>query len=74
MFINSKLAKSIRLATTFGIASSGMFVTNIVIAQSANDTADTQKISVTGSHILRPCAVTTSPIMLMDSEEIAFLQ
>jgi outer membrane cobalamin receptor len=73
-FLNSKLAKSIRLAVVVGVASTTMVVSNIAMAQSADDSANIEKISVTGSRILQPGAVSTSPIMSMDSEEMAFLQ
>jgi iron complex outermembrane receptor protein len=74
MFTNSKLAKSIRLAIAVGVASTAMVVPNVAIAQNADDSADMEKISVTGSRILRPGAVSASPIMSMDAEDIEFLQ
>jgi len=77
MFTNSKLAKSIRLAMAVGVASTAMIAPNIAFAQDADDSAaiaEVEKISVTGSRILRPGAISTSPIMSMDAAEIAFLQ
>jgi iron complex outermembrane receptor protein len=77
MFTNSKLAKSIRMAMAVGVASTVMIAPKLAFAQDADDSAaiaEVEKISVTGSRILRPGAVSTSPIMSMDAAEIAFLQ
>jgi hypothetical protein len=42
-FLNSKLAKSIRLAVVVGVASTTMVVSNIAMAQSADDSANIEK-------------------------------
>ena len=74
MFINSKLAKSIRLAMAMGVASSIMVVSGSINAQeesteSADSLNSIEKISVTGSRIRRPGAVSTGPIFSMNAEE-----
>lgn len=65
-----------------GVASTALFATNITFAQSTEDSSQAtedsaqefEKISVTGSRIRRPGAISTSPIFSMDAEEIAFFQ
>jgi iron complex outermembrane receptor protein len=79
MFINSKLAKSIRLAMAMGVASSIMVVSGSINAQeesteSADSLNSIEKISITGSRIRRPGAISTSPIFSMSSEELGFFQ
>ncbi len=77
MFTNTKLAKSIRLALITGAASTAMLTTTTSLAQDAEQAQKeekVEKIAVTGSRIKRPGAVSTSPIMSMDAEELSFLQ
>lgn len=74
MFTNTKLAKSVRLALLTGAASTTMLAANPVMAQEAAAEQKVEKISVTGSRIKRPGAVSTSPIMSMEADEISFLQ
>lgn len=76
MFIKSKLTNSVRLAIAVGVASTAMLSHQSAFAQQ-NPGADengVEKILVTGSRILRPGAVSASPIMSMDAEDLAFLQ
>lgn len=76
MFTQSKLSNSIRLAITLGIASATLTTHSTAFAQQssgANDN-DVEKISVTGSRIQRPGAVSASPIVSIDAEDIGFLQ
>lgn len=78
MFKYTSLASSIRVALILGgITSSAL----IALPAQAFAEADEEKkakevetISVTGSRIRRPGAVSTSPIMTMDAEDIGYLQ
>ncbi|MFQ3236290.1 MAG: iron complex outermembrane receptor protein, partial [Paraglaciecola sp.] len=83
MFINSKLAKSVKLAIAFGAASATLFTSQILQAQEEAQVqttagmqteASVEKISITGSRIRRPGAISTSPIFSMSSEELGFFQ
>ncbi|MFT6777790.1 MAG: iron complex outermembrane receptor protein, partial [Paraglaciecola sp.] len=79
MFTNSKLAKSIRLATVMGVASSIMLVSGPINAQeesteSTESIESVEKISITGSRIRRPGAISTSPIFSMSAAELSFFQ
>lgn len=74
MFTNTKLAKSIRLALITGAASTAMLAATPAMAQEAEADKKVEKISVTGSRIKRPGAVSTSPIMSMEAEELTLLQ
>lgn len=76
MFTNSKLAKSIRLATVMGVASSIMLVSGPINAQeeSTESIESVEKISITGSRIRRPGAISTSPIFSMSAAELSLFQ
>jgi outer membrane receptor protein involved in Fe transport len=76
MFNNSKLAKSVRLAMALGVASTAVLSQGSAFAQENTGASEVtvEKISVTGSRIVRPGAVSASPIMSMDAEDIEFLQ
>jgi iron complex outermembrane receptor protein len=76
MFIKSKLTKSVSLALAFGVASAAIFGASPALAQESvsAEEKNIEKISVTGSRILRPGAISASPIMSMDAEDIEFLQ
>ena len=83
MFINSKLAKSVRLAIAFGAAGATLFTSQTLHAQEESQVqtttgiqaeASVEKISITGSRIRRPGAISTSPIFSMSSEELGFFQ
>tara|TARA_B100000519_G_scaffold202057_1_gene219295 strand:- start:3047 stop:5875 length:2829 start_codon:yes stop_codon:yes gene_type:complete len=68
MFTNTKLAKSVRLACAFGLASSAMIAPNAVFAQESE--AVVEKIQVTGSRIARTDLVATSPVNVFDEESL----
>lgn len=74
MFINSKLAKSIRLAMAVGVASTAMIASNAVIAQETpsaeEDTAGYEKISVTGSRIKRVDVESASPVTIIGRADL----
>lgn len=76
MFTNTKLASSVRLALLCGAASSAMMVSTAVYAEDSAPTAEKEieRISVTGSRIRRPGAVSASPIMSVGAQEIEMLQ
>ena len=70
MFINSKLAKSVKLACAFGAASSIGF-TGAVNAQETEEAADTvEKIEVTGSRIRRTDIEGANPVTVMSRVDI----
>ncbi|MBT1450480.1 TonB-dependent receptor [Glaciecola sp. XM2] len=75
MLINTKLAKSIRLALVCGVAVSAA-TTNVSFAQSASadDEAAVEKISITGSRITAAELASSSPITTIDEAAIEFLQ
>ncbi|HAU94091.1 MAG TPA: TonB-dependent receptor, partial [Alteromonas sp.] len=68
MFTNTKLAKSVRLACAFGLASSAMIAPNAVFAQESEEVVE--KIQVTGSRIARTDLVATSPVNVFDEESL----
>lgn len=76
MFTKSKLTKSVSLAIAVGVASTAMTGATAAFAQEGvnSEERNIEKISVTGSRILRPGAVSASPIMSMDAEDLEFLQ
>ena len=65
MFTNSKLAKSIRLAMTVGLASVALTVPNLAVAQDAGVDETIEKISVTGSRIKRTDMEGSSPVQVI---------
>ena len=70
MFINSKLAKSVKLACAFGAASSIGF-TGAVNAQETEEAADAvEKIEVTGSRIRRTDIEGANPVTVMSRVDI----
>jgi iron complex outermembrane receptor protein len=77
MFINSKLAKSVRLAIAFGAATATLFTSQTLLAQEENPAAaeaDVEVVSITGSRIRAPGVESSSPIFSMDAKEIGYLQ
>jgi outer membrane receptor protein involved in Fe transport len=77
MYNNSKVAKAIRLALIASIGSASILASSITLAAEAeqsNVEEEVERISVTGSRIRRPGAVSTSPIFSMDAEELSYLQ
>ena len=78
MFINSKLAKSIRLAIALGAVSATLVTSQTLQAQQVQATLEAEgsveRISITGSRIRRPGAISTSPIFSMNAEELGFFQ
>ena len=73
MFINSKVAKSIRLAIAFGAAST-MALSNAALAQEENEeeAEPVEKIQVTGSRIKRADLEGALPVTVIDREAIDF--
>lgn len=70
MFINSKLAKSVKLACAFGAASSIGF-TGAVNAQETEEAAEAvEKIEVTGSRIRRTDIEGANPVTVMSRVDI----
>jgi outer membrane receptor protein involved in Fe transport len=76
MFTTSKLSNSVRLALIAGATAAPLLVANPAMAEENTEqkAEGVEKIAVTGSRIRRPGAVSTSPIMSMDAEDISFLQ
>ncbi|WJG08988.1 TonB-dependent receptor [Aliiglaciecola sp. LCG003] len=74
MFLNSKLAHSIKLA--FCASALAGLGSSYAVAQETTDTAanDVEKISVTGSRIRAPGVESSSPIFSLGEEEIGYLQ
>jgi len=74
MFTTTKISKSIKYALLIGAAP--LLTVNTAMAEQTESSADekVEKIAVTGSRILRPGAVSTSPIMSMDAEELELFQ
>lgn len=79
MFKYTSLASSVRAALILGGISSSLLIA--LPAQAFADAEEkeqkakeTEVISVTGSRIRRPGAVSSSPIMTMDAEDIGYLQ
>ena len=61
----------------FGAASATMLASNSVVAEEADQSQaekEVERIAVTGSRIRRPGAVSASPIVSMDAQEIEMLQ
>jgi outer membrane receptor protein involved in Fe transport len=75
MFNKKILAKSISLSLAFGAVTALSSIT--ATAQEAaieTEAAEVEKISITGSRIRRPGAISTSPIFSMSAEELSFFQ
>lgn len=68
MFTNTKLARSVKLACAIGTAST-LMLPNVSFAQDAE--ASIEKISVTGSRILKSEFSSSSPISSFGEEDIA---
>ncbi|AWL11350.1 Vitamin B12 transporter BtuB [Saliniradius amylolyticus] len=68
MYTNSKLAKSVRLALAFGVASTATVAGNAIAQEEGAD--DVEKISVTGSRIKRTDMESASPISVFSAEDI----
>jgi outer membrane receptor protein involved in Fe transport len=70
MFTNSKLAKSVKLACAFGVASAATIASNAVVAQEEAAEELVEKISVTGSRIRRADIESASPVTVINREEL----
>ena len=68
MFTNTKLAKSVKLACAVGAAST-LLMPSAVLAQDSE--ASVERISVTGSRILKSEFSSSSPISSFGEEDIA---
>ncbi|HEY0922159.1 TonB-dependent receptor domain-containing protein [Rheinheimera pacifica] len=69
MYTNNKLTKAVRLAIAFGAASAATSAFNVV-AQDTTEAQKVERISVTGSRIMRADLVSNSPIHTVDAEEL----
>lgn len=72
MQTTNKVARSIRLALTFGALSAGMMTTSTVAAQeeTAKGENAVERIEVTGSRILREGAIAPSPVTVISGEDL----
>ncbi len=69
MFARNKLTKAVRLAMVFGAASTAAIAVNVA-AQEQDDVQKVERISVTGSRILRADLVSNSPTHTVTAEEL----
>lgn len=67
MFINNKLAKAVKLACTFGAASTLLLSGHSLAQEEAEDDVKVEKISVTGSRIQSVNITSASPVVTVDS-------
>lgn len=74
MYISSKVARAVKLAIVFGTASTALLTPTSLLAEEAQAEKEVERIAVTGSRIRRPGAVSTSPILSMDAEEMSYMQ
>jgi iron complex outermembrane receptor protein len=65
----SKLAKAVRLATVFGVATTVLGASNIALAQDSSAT-EVEKITVTGSRIQRTDLEGASPVISITAADI----
>ena len=70
MFTNSRLAKSVKLACAFGIASAATVAPSAALAQEEAAEEAVEKISVTGSRIRRADIESASPVTVINREEL----
>lgn len=70
MYLNSKLAKSVRLALALGAASTAAFSTTALAQEDAAEEESVEKIAVTGSRIRRADIEGANPISVMDAVDI----
>ncbi|MFW8591970.1 TonB-dependent receptor domain-containing protein [Glaciecola sp. 2405UD65-10] len=68
MFKNSKIARSVKLACTIGAASAALAAPMAVVAQDAEESVE--KISITGSRIMKSEFSSSSPISSFGEEDI----
>lgn len=74
MFINSKLANSVKLALYVGAISTMATSTTFAQEAAAAAEANVEKIAITGSRIRAPGVESSSPILSIGAEEITYLQ
>ncbi len=70
MYLNSKLARSVKLALAIGAASTAAFTSTTALAQEEAADGDVEKIAVTGSRIRRADVEGANPISVMDAIDI----
>lgn len=70
MYLNSRLAKSVRLALAFGAASATVLTAGAVSAQEADEEEGVEKIAITGSRIKRTDVETASPVSTFTAADI----
>ena len=74
MYRSSKVSRAVKLAMICGAASAALITPNSLLAEEAQAEKEVERIAVTGSRIRRPGAVSTSPILSMDAEEMSYMQ
>lgn len=74
MFINSKLANSVKLALYVGAISTMATSTTFAQEAAAAAEANVEKIAITGSRIRAPGVESSSPIFSLGAEEVVYLQ
>ncbi len=67
MFTNNKLAKSVRLAIAFGAASTALPAAQVIAEEEGEDI---EKIQVTGSRIKRADLESSSPVTVIDRQQL----
>jgi outer membrane receptor protein involved in Fe transport len=69
MYLNSKLAKSVRLALALGAASTTAFTANVSAQEESAEGDNVEKIAVTGSRIRKADFVSNAPVATIGAEQ-----
>lgn len=69
MYLNSKLAKSVRLALALGAASTTAFTANVSAQEESAEGDSVEKIAVTGSRIRKADFVSNAPVATIGAEQ-----
>lgn len=69
MYLNSKTAKSVRLALALGAASATAFTANVSAQEEAAEGDSVEKIAVTGSRIRKADFVSNAPVATIGAEQ-----
>ncbi|XOV79076.1 MAG: TonB-dependent receptor domain-containing protein [Aestuariibacter sp.] len=69
MYLNSKTAKSVRLALALGAASATAFTANVSAQEEAAENENVEKIAVTGSRIRKNDFVSNAPVATIGAEQ-----
>lgn len=70
MFMNNKMANSVRIALAFGAVSTAAFTANSAVAAEEDAAKQVERIEVTGSRIKRTDMENASPVLVLDREAI----